>query len=95
MSITPQDVEYVARLARLGLTPEEVLQYTRELGQVLAFVEQLQAVDTTGIEPTAGSGDLRTVMRADVVTESLPAEAVLKEAPASRDQQVQVRGVFL
>ena len=53
MALDAADIEKIAHLARLGINPEDVPEYSRNLSDILAFVEQLSAVDTTGVEPLA------------------------------------------
>jgi aspartyl-tRNA(Asn)/glutamyl-tRNA(Gln) amidotransferase subunit C len=77
------DVRYVARLARLELSPAEEERFAAQLGEVLGYIEQLKEVDVTGVEPTAHPMPLANVTRPDVVRPSLaPAEA-LRNAPLS------------
>ncbi|MFM1769724.1 MAG: hypothetical protein RJA22_2253 [Verrucomicrobiota bacterium] len=83
------DVNYVAQLARLQLTPEETAQFGAQLAQVLAYVDQLRTVDVTGIEPTAHPFTLVNVVRADEVRPSLAHEEAMKNAPA------QANGLFV
>lgn len=59
------DVEYFARLARIKLTEAEKVQFTRELRDILAYVEELKAVDTDDVIPMTGGTDLRSVYRED------------------------------
>ncbi|MEZ6066009.1 MAG: Asp-tRNA(Asn)/Glu-tRNA(Gln) amidotransferase subunit GatC [Planctomycetaceae bacterium] len=79
--LTPDDVRKVARLARLKLSDEEVATYTRQLGQVLHYIDMLEELDTTGIEPMAHAIELHNVLRADELEPSLPPEAALANAP--------------
>jgi aspartyl-tRNA(Asn)/glutamyl-tRNA(Gln) amidotransferase subunit C len=70
MSLNPDDVSRIARLARIEISPAEA-EHTREhLNGILAFVEQLQATDTAGIEPMAHAVDVVQRLRPDVVTET-------------------------
>jgi len=81
------DIDYVAKLARLELTEAEKATYARQLEQILGHMEQLKAIDTEGVEPTAHAFPLANVLAADVPEEPLaPAEA-LQNAPAQRDGQ--------
>lgn len=79
--LTPDDVRKVARLARLKLTDEEVAIYTRQLAQVLQYVERLAEVETSNVEPMAHAVELENVFRPDEPTPSLPREAALANAP--------------
>jgi aspartyl-tRNA(Asn)/glutamyl-tRNA(Gln) amidotransferase subunit C len=77
------DVPYLARLARLEVTPEEVEIFEGQLGRILDHVEQMNKLDITGIEPTAHAITVFDVIREDGVTESLPKAAILENAPRS------------
>ena len=81
MKLSHEDVLYIARLARLGLTEAEVEKLQEQLSLLLENFEVLQQVDTTDVPPTAQSIDLQTVMRDDEVAESLPPEQILANAP--------------
>jgi aspartyl-tRNA(Asn)/glutamyl-tRNA(Gln) amidotransferase subunit C len=76
-----EDVERVARLARLELDAHEKDLFARQLAGILAYAEQIQRVDTTGIEPTSHAPGSSASMREDVVQPSLPREASLAAAP--------------
>lgn len=90
MSISRQDVEHVARLARLDLTEEEKKLYTEELNAVLGFMDKLNELDTTDVAPTSHVLDLKNVFREDEVGESLQPEDVVANAPAQTDNQFRV-----
>jgi len=70
MALDVSDVEKIAYLARLGINAEDIPEYTRNLSDILAFVEQLNAVDTTGVEPLAHPLEATQRLRADEVTEA-------------------------
>ena len=65
--IGTQEVKHVARLARLELTEEEVNKYSKQLGEILQYVEQMNEIDTTGIEPMPHAIPVYNVMREDIV----------------------------
>jgi aspartyl-tRNA(Asn)/glutamyl-tRNA(Gln) amidotransferase subunit C len=88
--ITPAEVEHVARLARLALSPEEKERMRTQLDAILGYVEQLRSVDTTGVEPTAHVLPLVNVMRDDEVRPPYPADAMLANAPDAHDGQFRV-----
>ena len=73
--ITPEDVSYVARLARLRLSEEEQERMTRELSAVLGYVEHMDELELDGVEPTARVVDLVNVLRDDAPRPSLPLES--------------------
>ena len=87
---TDLNIDHVANLARLALTPEEKATFSAQLGDVLAYIEQLKAVDVTGIEPTAHAFPLYNVWADDVPRPGLPVEAALRNAPAQRDHMIVV-----
>jgi aspartyl-tRNA(Asn)/glutamyl-tRNA(Gln) amidotransferase subunit C len=76
------EVERIADLARLELTPEEAGRMTGELEAILAYVETLRALDTEGVEPTAHAFPLPTPLRDDRPVEPLDPERALANAPA-------------
>jgi aspartyl-tRNA(Asn)/glutamyl-tRNA(Gln) amidotransferase subunit C len=79
--ITPQEVEHVARLARLELSAAEKERMGRELDGILTYIDKLRAVDTTGVEPTSHAVPVTNVMRDDVPAPSLPQAETLANAP--------------
>jgi aspartyl-tRNA(Asn)/glutamyl-tRNA(Gln) amidotransferase subunit C len=79
--ITADEVRRIAHLAHLEPSPEEVDRLTRELGQILAYVKQLEEVDTAGVAPTAHVLVERLPLRADEPEAGLPREVALREAP--------------
>jgi len=89
MSISRTDVEKVAHLARIAMTEDTMLATTERLANVLAMVDQLQAIDTSGIQPLAHPLDTVQRLRADVVTEQNQRDLLLQNAPATQD------GLFL
>lgn len=79
--ITAAEVERIARLARLELSPDEKARMRGQLELILEYVGQLQAVDTTGVPPTSHVLPLANVLREDEVREPYPPEAMLANAP--------------
>src|SRR5438046_100281 len=75
------DVRYVAHLARLSLTPDEEKKIGAQLGDVLGYIEKLNEVDVTGIEPTAYAFPLVNVTRPDEIQPSMSQEDALRNAP--------------
>lgn len=84
------DVSYIAKLAKLELTEEETTAFTRDLGQVLSYVDQLEQWDTTDVEPMYHPLPTFDALRADIPGESLSNEAALSNAPAQEDGQFRV-----
>lgn len=85
MVLTREEVLHVARLARLTLREEEVDLFTRQLNDILAYVAQLQEVDTRGVPPMAHALTAVNVFREDEVTPGLPREEALANAPAREE----------
>jgi aspartyl-tRNA(Asn)/glutamyl-tRNA(Gln) amidotransferase subunit C len=83
------DVQYVARLARLALTPEEEKKFGAQLENVLDYIEKLKELDVSGVEPTAHAVPMVNVTRPDELRPSLPHEAAMRNAPA------QANGLFV
>lgn len=81
MKITREEVEHVARLARLELRPDEMERITGQLDTLLGYVAKLDEVDTTGVPVTTHSGATDNAFREDVVTPSLSRESALAGAP--------------
>ena len=76
------DVKYVANLARLNLTPEEETKLGGQLANILGYIEKLNEVDVSGVEPTAHAFPLVNVWRADEIKPGLTNEEALRNAPA-------------
>ena len=76
------DVKYVAHLARIALTPAEEEQFGAQLSNILGYIEKLNQIDVSQIEPTAHAVPLVNVFRADEVRPSLSNEEALATAPA-------------
>ena len=80
----------MARLARLDLTEEEVDRYTEQLAAVLGHAADIEALDTSGVRPTAHPLPLENVLRPDEVRPSLNREEVLEQAPAAESGRFRV-----
>ncbi|NMO98238.1 Asp-tRNA(Asn)/Glu-tRNA(Gln) amidotransferase subunit GatC [Paenibacillus lemnae] len=94
MSITTKDVQHVAKLARLNMTPEEENLFTDQLNAILQYAEKLKELDTEGVEPTTHVLPLHNVMREDENRKSLPIEKVLLNAPDEEDGHFKVPAVM-
>ena len=81
MSITREEVEHVAYLARLGLTDEEKGRLAEQLSNILDAMRAIDRLDTSAIPPTAQVIPLRSVMREDEVRPSFDREEILRNAP--------------
>ena len=79
--LTETEVTHVAKLARLKVTDEEIKTFTHQLGAILEYVQQLQQIDTTDVEPLAHSLPVRNVLRPDQIRPSLTNDQALANAP--------------
>jgi aspartyl-tRNA(Asn)/glutamyl-tRNA(Gln) amidotransferase subunit C len=85
MNISKEQVEHVAKLARLEISEAEKAMFSRQLSDILTFFEKLKGIDTTGVEPTATVLEQANVFREDEVRPSLPVEQALANAPGPDD----------
>jgi len=81
MKITREQVEYVAHLARLRLSPEEAEKFTSQLDQILVYFEKLNRLDTSQVEPTSHPIPMVNAFREDLVKPSIDVEEALANAP--------------
>lgn len=79
------DIAHVARLARLGLSADDLERYRAQLGVILEHAAKVQEIDTASLEPTAHPLGLVNGFRADLVQPSLDRDEVLAQAPAAQD----------
>ncbi|MBE6385955.1 MAG: Asp-tRNA(Asn)/Glu-tRNA(Gln) amidotransferase subunit GatC [Lentisphaerae bacterium] len=75
------DIDYVADLARLELTPEQKERFGADLGNIVNYIAELSEVDVEGVEPTAHASACSNVWREDEVKPSYPRETMLANAP--------------
>ena len=83
MSVTPEQVRHIARLARIAMSDDEIAALAPELNNILDWVEQLGEVDTEGVEPLTAVIDQKLRLRDDVVNDGDCRDAVLANAPAA------------
>ena len=94
MELRREEVEHIARLARLGITETDKDKFCNQLSNIMEQFQTLQEVDTTDILPTAQVTDLQNVMREDNILPSLPQDAVLANAPRREQEFFRVRAVL-
>jgi aspartyl-tRNA(Asn)/glutamyl-tRNA(Gln) amidotransferase subunit C len=94
MSLTIQEVEHIARLARLQLTDEQKERYRGQLSTILDHVAKLQELDTNAVLPTTGGSLTEMPLRADEARPGLSTEALLANAPDKDGNQFKVPPVF-
>ncbi len=83
--ISIKDVEHVAKLARLELTEEEKEKFTKQLGAILEYAQQMNEIDTTGVEPMAHAIPVVNVMREDVPEYRQTKEELMANAPVKEN----------
>ena len=94
MSVTLKDVEHIATLARLEFTDEEKAMFTHQLNSILAYVEQLNRLDTTNVEPLSHVIGLDEAYREDIVKPGVTQQDALRNAPAKTDKFFKVPKVI-
>lgn len=92
--ISKEEVKHVANLARLAITEEEATTFTKQLDDIISYAEQLNELDTTGVEPTTHVLDLKNVMRKDEPKKWITQDDALKNAPDKQDGQFKVPSVL-
>lgn len=85
MSITDEEARRVAHLARIAVAPDDIPALAQKLNNVLHFMEQLEEVDVTDVEPMTGVTPMRLKRRRDEVTDGGMPERILKNAPEARE----------
>ncbi len=96
MKLTKEQVKHIAELARLGLSGEEIEKFRQHLSSILGYVELLNEVDTSKVEPTAQTTGLKNVSREDKPQKEqcLTQEEVLANAPEKQDGFVKTKAVL-
>ncbi|TMF52384.1 MAG: Asp-tRNA(Asn)/Glu-tRNA(Gln) amidotransferase subunit GatC [Chloroflexi bacterium] len=94
MMIDRETVKHVAKLARLGMTEEEIDIFGNQLSVILENIAILQEVDVSGVSPTAHASRLSNIMRADVPQPSYPPEVLLANAPDQEDNYLKIPAVL-
>ncbi|HEX2866846.1 MAG TPA: Asp-tRNA(Asn)/Glu-tRNA(Gln) amidotransferase subunit GatC [Ignavibacteriales bacterium] len=94
MSVTRKDVEYIASLAKLKFSETELENFTGELNQILSYVEKLNELDTTDVEPLSYPVEVTEAMREDERMPSVTTEEALKNAPDSTGEFFKVPKVI-
>lgn len=94
MSITRQDIDHVAKLARLALTEEERQLFTGQMGAILAYVETLNELNTDDVQPTSHAVPMQNAFRPDVVAPSIGHDRALANAPDTNETYFRVPPVI-
>lgn len=94
MSLSREEVQHIARLARLGLSEADIARLQEQLSQILDYFQMLRQVDTEGVPPTSHTLPLQNVDREDSPGPSSPQEEVLANAPLAESGYFRVRAVL-
>ena len=94
MSVTVKDVEHIAKLAMLKFSDEEKKKFTFQLNHILEYMEKLNKLDTSRVEPLSHVIELRNVFRADEIKPGVSNEDALKNAPLKSEQFFKVPKVI-
>ena len=94
MKLTAEQVKYVAKLGNLSLSSEEEALYAEQLSAILDYVDQLNSVDTKGVEPLFNVTGKESVWREDLPADSLTQDEALQNAPKSKSGFFVTKGVF-
>ena len=92
--ISDETIEYVGILSKLELSEEEKEQAKKDMGSMLDYIDKLNELDTTGIEPMSHVFPVQNVFREDVVTNCEESEKTLKNAPGEKDNMFMVPRTF-
>lgn len=93
MAISKEQIEHLARLARLNISEEEKGKYCKQISAILDYFKELQELDTENVEPLAQVFELKNVARDDKVKQIFSQDKVLAEAPEIEKRQIKVRPV--
>ena len=94
MSISTQEVEYVANLSRIKLDPEALKTFAAQLGDIVAYIDKLNELDTSGVEPLTNASGLANVLRADELRPSLDRTQALANSPDQAEGHYRVPKVI-
>lgn len=94
MSVTKKDVEYIAKLARLKFDENELDGLTRDMNEILGYMEKLNEIDTTDVEPLSHPIEGENVFREDELQQSVTPEEALKNSPSKDDKFFKVPKVI-
>ena len=94
--LTDDDVRHIAALARIAVTDDDVMRYQKDLSGVLAYFEELNAVDTSGVAPIGHITGMTNVMRSDRAIETTHAEkdTIMSQVPTTQSGFIKVKSVF-
>ncbi len=92
--ISKEEVQHIAKLARLGLNDEEIERTQKELSAILDYIEQLKEINTEGVEPTSHSVVIENVLREDIGKPERQEKKLLEMSPQKKDNYFKVKPIF-
>ncbi len=92
--LSHEEVQHIARLARLGVSDADVEKFSKQLSNILEAFEVLEQIDTSNVSPTSHPVAVSNVLRDDVVRASLPSDEILSNAPQEEEGCFRVRAVL-
>jgi aspartyl-tRNA(Asn)/glutamyl-tRNA(Gln) amidotransferase subunit C len=94
LGLTREEVLHIARLARVGLSEDDVARFQEQLSEILDHFDILRQIDTESVPPTSHTLDLQDVTSADEIRDSLPRQEILANAPIPEEGFFRVRAVL-
>lgn len=94
MPLTREQVQHIARLARVGLSDDDIARFQEQLSEILEYFERLRQLDTEGVPPTTHTLPLHSIMRDDEPRPSLPRDEVMANAPQREGDLFRVSAVL-
>jgi len=92
--ISKEEVKHIAKLARLGLSDEEIEKFQKELSSILDYIEKLKEVDVSNVQPTSHPFEIENVNRKDESSIAANKEELLKLAPEEKKGYLKVKSIF-
>jgi aspartyl-tRNA(Asn)/glutamyl-tRNA(Gln) amidotransferase subunit C len=92
--LSKEEVKHIAKLARLGITPDEEEKFAKELSSILGYIEKLKEVDVAGVDPACHAVLVENVFRKDEVKNGTASEKILSQAPETKDRFLKVKSIL-
>jgi aspartyl-tRNA(Asn)/glutamyl-tRNA(Gln) amidotransferase subunit C len=94
--LSKEETEHIAKLARLGLSAQEIEKYQKDLSSILGYIDQLKEVDIANVKPFTHAVDISNVSRVDVAVKKTKEETdkLIKEMPDTKGRYLKVKSVF-
>jgi aspartyl-tRNA(Asn)/glutamyl-tRNA(Gln) amidotransferase subunit C len=92
--LSKEEVKHIAKLARLGISPEEEERFAKDLSSILDYIEKLKEVDVSGAEPACYAVLVENAFRKDEIKSGTASEKILSQAPETKDGFLKVKSIF-